>query len=176
MKSYLFALAGAAIACVVVAGCGSSPAGDAATSGVSVDGTKYLLTSEPEGGMDVIQVRETAKDKDEVVIVGRIGGSGDPWVKGHAAFSIVDRSLKSCSDIEGDQCPTPWDYCCEPRESLAKATALVKVVDEDGKIIAAGASELLKVKELATVVVRGKAQRDADGNLTVLATGVFVKK
>ena len=40
----------------------------------------------------------------------------------------------------------------------------------------AGAKELLDVKELSTVVVRGKAQRDDTGNLTVLASGVYVKK
>ena len=38
------------------------------------------------------------------------------------------------------------------------------------------ARKLLDVKELSTVVVQGKAQRDDAGNLTVLATGVYVKK
>ena len=37
------------------------------------------------------------------------------------------------------------------------------------------AGELLSVKELSTVVVKGKAQRDDSGNLTVLASGVYVK-
>ncbi len=40
----------------------------------------------------------------------------------------------------------------------------------------ADARELLKVTELATVVVKGKAQRDDAGNLTILASGVYVKK
>ena len=40
----------------------------------------------------------------------------------------------------------------------------------------ADARELLKVQELSTVVVRGKAQRDESGNLTVLANGVYVTK
>ena len=39
----------------------------------------------------------------------------------------------------------------------------------------ADARELLNVKELTTVVVTGKAQRDDAGNLTILATGVYVK-
>lgn len=39
----------------------------------------------------------------------------------------------------------------------------------------ADARELLKVKELSTVVVKGKAQRDDAGNLTILASGVYVK-
>ena len=54
--------------------------------------------------------------------------------------------------------------------------ALVKVVDEDGSLVKADAKGLLDVKELSTVVIKGKAQRDDAGNLTVLASGVFVKK
>ena len=40
----------------------------------------------------------------------------------------------------------------------------------------ADARELLNVKEMSTVVVKGKAQRDEAGNLTILASGVYVKK
>jgi hypothetical protein len=140
----------------------------------SADVSSYLLNSEPEGGQDVVQVRETAKNDDEIVIVGRIGGAESPWVDGRAAFSIVDPSLKSCSDIPGDNCPTPWDYCCET-DKLPTSTALVKVIDEKDQLINVDARELLKVKELQTVVIRGKAQRDEAGNLTVLAKKVYVR-
>ena len=51
----------------------------------------------------------------------------------------------------------------------------IKVVDEAGELVKHDAKGLLSVKELSTVVVEGKAQRDAAGNLTVLASGVFVK-
>jgi hypothetical protein len=139
-----------------------------------VDGSKYLLSAEPEGAQDVIKVREEAKEGDDVLIVGRIGG-GKPWVDGRAAFTIVDGSLRACSDIPGDKCKTPWDYCCESSK-LPKSTALVKVVDENGDLVKADARELLDVKELSTVIIKGKAQRDDTGNLTVLADGVFVKK
>jgi hypothetical protein len=122
----------------------------------------------------VIKVREESADADEVVIVGRIGGES-PWIEDRAAFSIVDSSLRACSDIPGDACETPWDYCCET-DKLPRATALVKVVDADGNLVKAGARELLNVNELSTVVVQGTAQRDDQGNLTVLARGVFVRK
>ncbi len=52
---------------------------------------------------------------------------------------------------------------------------MIKIVDADGKLVKADARELLNVKELSTLVVKGKAQRDDAGNLTVLASGVFVK-
>jgi hypothetical protein len=157
-----------------VLGCSNEEASTPSTSAVAVDGSKYLLNSEPKGAGDVIQVRESASDGDDVVIVGRIGGSENPWIEGRAAFSIVDGSLKACSDIPGDQCPIPWDYCCETPK-LPTSTALVKVVDENGDLVKADARELLAVKELSTVIVKGKAQRDDAGNLTVLASGVFVK-
>ena len=76
-----------------------------------VDGAKFLLAAEPEGAADVIKVREVAGDQDNVIIVGRIGGSENPWVDGRAAFSIVDRSLKSCVECGSHDCPKPWDYC-----------------------------------------------------------------
>lgn len=166
---------------VVLVGCGKQPAeptgeGSQPTQGVSnVDGAAFLLADDPAEAVDVIQVREKAKDGDDIVIVGRIGGSQNPWIDGRAAFSIVDSSLKACSDIEGDSCPMPWDYCCET-DKLPGATALVKVVDEAGDLVKADAKSLLGVKELSTVVVQGKAQRDDAGNLTVLAQGIFVRE
>jgi hypothetical protein len=133
------------------------------------------LTSEPREAQDVIQARQQATDKTEIVVVGRIGGGVNPWVDGRAAFTIVDPSLKACSDIPGDSCPTPWDYCCQTSQ-LPKSTAVVKVVDEAGNLIKTDARKLLKVKELQTVIVRGTAQRDEAGNLTVLASGIYVRK
>lgn len=144
------------------------------TSEEVVVGSKFVLRDEPAGAGEVIQVRADATDGDDVVIVGRIGGSSNPWIDGRAAFSIVDGSLKACSDIPGDRCTKPWDYCCETPK-LADATALVKVVDENGALVKSDAKALLDVKELSTVVVQGKAQRDDAGNLTILASGVFVK-
>ena len=165
--------AGLALVCIAVAGCNFSSSNPSNAS--NLDGSKYLLGSEPEGGQDVIEVRKTAQNDDEVVIVGKIGGSVKPWADGQAAFWIVDRSIKSCRDIDEDHCATPWDYCCEPNESLAPAMALVKVVDENGAVVSANAKELLGLKELDTVVARGTAERDMDGNLNVLVTSVYVR-
>lgn len=170
--SFLFSLACSGVICV--AGCSQKTADDD-PSKPTVDGSPYLLDSEPEGAKDVIAVRNESKDQDDVVIVGRIGGRMKPWGKDRATFTIVDHSLKACSDIPGDKCETPWDYCCETSK-LKTGAALVKVVDKNGDVVKADARELLKVKELSTVVVKGKAERDDAGNLTVLATAVYVKK
>jgi hypothetical protein len=132
----------------------------------------YLLQEQPDDAADVLTVRKDAKDQQAVVVVGRIGGRKNPWIKGAAAFSIVDRSLKPCSEIEGDTCRTPWDYCCEA--NLPKATVLVMVVDDEGKLVKQDARELLGVKELDTLFITGKAKRDKAGNVTILASKVFL--
>lgn len=160
-------------------GCGNStpaPENNSATKPASESETitEVLLTSEPAGAQEVIQTRKSAKNDEEVVLVGRIGGSENPWIDGRAAFSIVDNSLKACSDKPGDGCDKPWDYCCET-DKLPTAMALIKVVDEEGKLINTDARKLFNLKELQTVVVKGKTQRDDAGNLTILASGIFVR-
>jgi len=164
-----------------VAGCGSSastapvsPAASASAAGPSAEGKAFLLAAEPAEATAIVDAKANAKSDDDVVVVGRIGGDVNPWVEGRAAFSLVDLSLKACSDIPGDGCPTPWDYCCET-DKLGKARTLVKFVGADGKPLASDARQLLGVKELQTLVVKGKAHRDDAGNLTILASGIYVR-
>jgi hypothetical protein len=169
---------------VALAGCWQQSSDDlrdaalpaAASSGLPPDGdgSRYLLPDEPVGAQSVIAARQSAQDGEPVVVVGRIGGSEHPWVEGRAAFSLVDASLKACSDIPGDPCPTPWDYCCETH-NLPSSTAMVKLVDDQGDVVRADARSLLDVSGLSTVVVRGTAVRDEAGNLTILADGVYVR-
>ena len=133
----------------------------------------YLLKEEPKGAKAVMKIRKESKDGEDVIVVGRIGGRKNPWVKGAAVFSIVDESIKSCDQIPGDTCPTPWDYCCEA--NLPQKTLLLLFVDDAGKVVKKDAREMLKVKELQTVVVKGKVKRDKANNVTILATNVFVR-
>lgn len=168
------------LAMALVTGCSEDTAdGDAADKTTrttpAIDGSQFLLEEEPADSLEVIAAREKTQDGDDVVVVGRIGGSEYPFIEGRAAFSIVDNSLKACSDIPGDECPKPWDYCCET-DKLPTGTALIKVVDDQGNLIQADAKPLLGVKELSTVVVSGTAKRDDAGNMTVLASGIFIKQ
>ena len=150
-----------------------SPVGQ--DSNVSHTEDDYRLPAEPAGAKGVIDVRKDAKDGDDVVIVGRVGGSQKPFVEGRAAFTIVDPSLVPCNEKEGDTCATPWDFCCDTKEDLARATVMVRFVDAQGKTLAHDAKALLGVEPLQTVVVKGKAKRDSEGNLTIVATSVYVR-
>lgn len=139
------------------------------------DANTYVLSVEPTSAKNVVDVRKDSKDGDDVVVVGRIGGDVKPWVEGRAAFTIVDVSLKPCNEKDDDGCKTPWDYCCDT-DKLPKSMASIKIVDGEGKTVATDARQLLGVKELQTVVVKGKAKRDDAGNLSILASGLFVRK
>lgn len=172
MKLQTMAMLGMCVAALVAVGC--SQDGTASSSGPSAEGAKFLLNRAPGGALEVMAAKASAKDDDEVIVVGRIGGKVDPWVSGLAAFDLADNSLRACNDIPGDECETPWDYCCDP--NVDKGRVQVQVVDDSGKVVKADARKLLGVKELDTIVVRGTAKVDEAGNLTVLATGIFVKK
>lgn len=167
------------LALFLFAGCGgptpAEPNSDSSPSpGPTIDASQYLLNAEPEGAVSVIAAREGAKDGENIVITGRIGGDVDPWIAGMAAFRIADLSAKPCNEKMADKCPTPWDYCCEA--DIGKKILLVEFQSDGGRPLAAGAKELFDVKELDTVVIKGKAKRDPDGNLTVLASTMYVKK
>ena len=111
------------------------------------EGKQYLLAAEPAGVKGVIDTRKYAKDGDEVVVAGQVGGSTKPFTEGRASFLIVDPSLK-CT--EG--CDTPWDFCELPKKEVAEARLSVKFVDAGGKTLQAGARELFGLKELTGVV------------------------
>jgi hypothetical protein len=162
------AVAAWAIGCGQPGGAPTAPS-TSATASVAPD---VLLNEQPADAKPVADVREAAEDGVEVTILGRIGGSQNPWVDGRAAFTIVDPKVEYCQPGEG--CPTPWDYCCKTDE-LPANRAMIKVVDKAGETFEQDARQLLGVKELQTVIVKGKAKRDDAGNLTVLAEHVFVQ-
>lgn len=160
----------------LIVGCGQTtrtpaPQATSTTPAASAAGAEILLHEQPADAKPVADVRESAEDGVDVTILGRIGGGENPWVDGRAAFTIVDPKIEPCHPSEG--CPTPWDYCCST-DRLPKNRAMIKVVDAAGGTVEQDARKLLGVKELQTVVVKGKAKRDEAGNLTVLANGVFV--
>lgn len=167
----LLLIAGSAIGCTAST---TPEAGGVVATNVSVNGDKYLLTEEPDGAVGVIEARESAKDGEPLIIVGRIGGSNKPWVEGRAAFMLLDASMSVVSEgseeEEGELCM--GDCCANER---AECTTLVKVVD-NGSLVPADSRQLLGLKENDFVVVRGKASKDDSGNFAVLADGVYVRR
>ena len=160
------------IGCIAVLGC-QEQTETVSNSSQSPTGTQYLTDVEPANSTPVGDARKSAKDGDSVSLVGHIGGSSEPFVDGIAAFTIVDTKIPYCQPEEN--CPKPWDYCCTQNE-VKDNIATIKIVNEQGSPVMEHAKQLLGVKELSLVVVEGKAKRDDQGNFSVLASKVFIKK
>lgn len=150
---------------------GSAPTASAAAlpAGVVVRG--------PADGPGVGSAKPGAKVGQTITVVGRIGGSENPFVDGRAVFTIVDPALKSCSDMgDADHCATPWDYCCEPRESLKRNTATVEIAGADGRPLPLSVRGLEGLEPAATIAVTGTVTEANDAGLLVIrATRIAVK-
>ncbi|MEX2137668.1 MAG: hypothetical protein WD894_00275 [Pirellulales bacterium] len=159
----------------IAVGCGrrqSDPDNDAELTAV---GEQYLIEQEPADAQPVAEAIQ-GEDEAEVTVVGRIGGEENPWVEDLAAFTIVDPSLKACSDIPGDMCEKPWDYCCESPDTLQTHSVTVKFADEKGTIVPVDARKLFGVEPLQTVVIKGKLRKDKSGKTAVVAEKMYVKR
>ncbi|MCZ7648309.1 MAG: hypothetical protein M5U26_24135 [Planctomycetota bacterium] len=136
-----------------------------------------FLEAAPEQAVDVGKLKESAKEHDEVVVRGRIGGDHHPFVEGSAVMFLVDPELKSCGETgEEDHCQTPWDFCCEPKEKRTANMLTVQLVDESGKPLKTGLKGQHGLKELSTVIVKGKVGPRPDPKILVVnATGLYVE-
>ena len=136
-----------------------------------------MITKGPATGTGVAAAKLTAKQGETITIVGRIGGSEDPFVADRAVFTIVDPSLKSCADAgDPDHCETPWDYCCEDRASLKRSTATIEFAGSDGRPLKGSIRGMSGLDPLVTVAVTGTVtERNDAGMLVVRATKVEVR-
>ncbi len=174
---------GAVCLAVILAasGCeqGSSDAGSA--GGKTAGQPKAHLPADlfvaeaPDGATGVQAAKKAGQPRADVVVRGRIGGRKDPFAKGRAMFTLVDMDVPTCADKSNDHCPTPWDYCCEPKDNLLANALTVQVVGEDGRPLDTALDGIRGLKPMAEVVVAGKvASRDDAGGMVVSATGIFV--
>ncbi len=160
-------------ALVLATGCGSANSVNSQTA--NVDASLYQLDAEPDGAVGVIAARESVKDGAPLVLVGRVGGSAHPWIDGRAAFMLLDASMSVVAEGEGSgEDELCLGDCCATER--LDCTALVKVVDAQGKIVPVDSRELLGLNKSDLVVIQGNAKRDESGNFVMLAKGVFIRK
>ncbi|MBK1830827.1 hypothetical protein JIN77_08830 [Verrucomicrobiaceae bacterium R5-34] len=136
-----------------------------------------VLTSAPSGAKQVSEIRQSAKEGDQVVVSGKIIGGATPFVAGRAMMILGDPTkLTSCDLHEGDQCTTPWDVCCDDPDVIKQSIVTVQVLDEEGKPLKEGLKGLGGMKELSKLVVTGVV---ADGstadNMLINATGFYIQ-
>jgi len=136
---------------------------------------KAFLVAAPADAKPVKEVKAKAKGGDKVVVVGRVGMSEEPFVKGRSVFTIVDLDVKYCGEVEKDSCSTPWDYCCEPSEVLAASSATVQFVGPNGQPVRAELNGMNGLKPLSIVSVVGTVAQGDGTNLVVNADSLYVK-
>jgi hypothetical protein len=156
---------------VLLAACGgeSAPARAAGLPASDLP-EHYFLASTPAGAVDVGAARAGLEDGATVTVRGVVGGSVKPFVEGLAAFTIVDPALVSCAE-DDMACKTPWDYCCIDPQTIAENSATVEF-RESGATLSASPRGFHGLDRLSTVVVEGVAEKDAQGNVTIVASGV----
>ncbi len=173
MKTQTFKLGAVLLAACFASGCGassttlSSTSKNAEPSSTTSDSKRYILSVEPSEATGVIQFRGESKEGQVVYVRGLIGGGLKPWVDGRAAFVLVDEDLDiACAEPDCPSC----------RAELAAACTMVKFVDDQGQPLKTDARNLLGVKDMQSVVVRGLAKRDEAGNASIVADGIFLRR
>jgi hypothetical protein len=136
-----------------------------------------VLAQAPEGAVNVAEAKTTAQKGDKITVRGRIGGKVKPFVADRAVFQLVDASIPTCIDKHGDGCPTPWDYCCEPKDQVTAKSATVQLTGPDGKPLELNLNGVSGIEPMAMVVVRGEVADKPNENVMIInAEGVYVEQ
>ncbi|MAE75875.1 MAG: hypothetical protein CMJ85_03275 [Planctomycetes bacterium] len=130
----------------------------------------YWTATAPADAKAVKDVRKNAKAGDTVVAVGRV----KDYTASRAQFQLADMELIPCNLRPGDQCKTPWDYCCEAKEALLEGSIVVEFRD-GGKLRKTDVVGFHGFDRLKEAVVRGRVERDTTGNVILVADALHIK-
>lgn len=131
-----------------------------------------ILRESPEGGRPVIEAKKGVQPGDEIVVRGRVGGAKRPFVNNRAIFRIVGEGPMACTEDEG--CPTPWDFCCVPRDELRQHAATIQVSNESGGPLRTAIKGRGGIEELTDLTIVGSVVTANRNALVVRATGIYV--
>lgn len=136
------------------------------------------LTVKPENAVTVSDARKVVEPGKTVTVFGTIGGTVSPFVDKRASFVLADHTtMKACRTEACTSCPTPWDFCCTPKEILSKSILTVQFVDEKGAVIKQGLESFKGLEKNGVVVIKGKFAPTATKDLVIInAESFFVEK
>lgn len=136
-----------------------------------------FVSTSPENAVSVLEARKL-KSGDKVVVHGKVMGSKQPFVEGRALFLIGDpEKLKSCEVRPDDECPQPWDVCCETTEDIAAGTVSVQIPGKDGRPLKTGIKGQNGLDNLSKVVIEGKvAKNSTEATMTINADKIYIQK
>lgn len=169
------------LACITLAlaSCGDSnkaPAANTETSSTTSSVEQLIVSEKPADAQTIAQVRSSFEVGQKVTFEGKVMGHKDPFVAGRAMVVLGDPSkLTSCDLKDCDQCPTPWDVCCDDPDDIKKFTATVQVVDAKGAPLKQGIKGLKGIAELSTLTITGTiAEGSNENNLLINASSIYL--
>ena len=136
----------------------------------------FLLDQEPAGAVGIVDAKsDLSDDQQELILVAKVGaGEHETWENGKAVFAVSE-IVEDAPNHGGDGHDPSTCPFCKRRQSLVNTRAIVRIVDGAGQIVERDARELLGIQLNQTVVVKGRGEVDALGNLIVSASGIFLK-
>ncbi len=88
---------------IAVGGCKDAP-----TPGAPATTPTWLLAAMPTGAIPVAEAKQSAREGDQVVVRGRIGGRREPMNASVAVFVMIDPAIPHCKI---GVCKAPGDFC-----------------------------------------------------------------
>ncbi|MEO6593950.1 MAG: hypothetical protein ABIP94_04270 [Planctomycetota bacterium] len=129
--------------------------------------SKFALTKDPGAAIGVVAAKQKGA-VDRIVVQGRVHNI----TKGFAVMKLMDTALDYCGQTnKEDKCPTPWDYCCDSRDTQIANSLLVEVRGADGRPLPTPSLPNMRLCDLVKVL--GKLIVDEHGNPILLADGLF---
>lgn len=163
---------GIALAGFVLTSCSSEPESSASTENAP-QLQSVILDTAPSGALSIEEARQKAVPGQPIVVTGQIGAAHDPFAESYASMILGDKALDFCNERPGDNCGSPWDACCEPKEKIAALRASVQVM-ADGQPVAQSLKGVGGLSELDEVIVAGVVDpASTPQNLIINATGIY---
>lgn len=132
-----------------------------------------VVDGRPTGGSSITAAKQNVQSGQAITIHGRVGGKRQPFITGRAAMLVADpEAIVACDAKPDDHCKYPWDFCCEPADAIAAATALVQVTDAEGQALAQSLEGVGGLSPGDHVVVEGEVSAAAGGNLVINANRI----
>jgi len=111
-----------------------------------------------------------------ITVFGEVMGHDSPLVEGRAMAVLGDpTTLTPCNRNPGDECPTPWDVCCDDPDVIRRSIATIQIVDPDGSPLRQGLRGVREITELSFLTVSGTlAEGSTADNLLIDVTAIHV--
>ena len=157
---------------------GKDQGSDKAVENLEVSLPAELFSSAKiDGAISITEARKL-KAGDKVKVKGKIMGTANPFIKGRALFVMGDpEKLTSCDLRPGDDCPAPWDVCCDDEKMIKAGILSVQIIDSNGRVLKTGLEGKSGIKKLALVEIEGTVASNSNADaMTINADKIYVKK